>query len=462
MYFKQLVKEDLGCASYIVGCTTAGVCAVVDPRVDMVDDILDVTAKKGLRVTAVIETHNHADHISGHGELARRTGATIYVHELANAEYPHKTLRDGDELQFGVVRLRVIHTPGHRPEHIALSVADTSRGDDPWLVLTGDSLFIGDVARPDLAVAGDEGADALYDSIFDRLLKLDDGVEVYPAHVAGSLCGRGMNPKTSSTIGFERKHNPAVAPRPRDAFIADMNENLPQRPPNMYNIVERNREDYEHQTSPLEPLPLDASAFKRAMDDGAVVIDVRSPRRFGEGHIPGALHVYLHGSSFPTRVGFVAAPDSRLLLVAENEQDVREAKTQLAVVGYDQVTGYLAGGMEAWQEAGFPVQPLAQISVEQLHTLLHSGANGHLTVLDVRDQSEWDEGHIAPAKHIPYYFIEERVQELDPAQEMAVLCASGQRSTIACSLLQRHGFTELSNVVGGMDAWKEAGFEVMP
>jgi len=462
MYFKQLVKEDLGCASYIVGCTTAGVCAVVDPRVDMVDDILDVTAKKGLRVTAVIETHNHADHISGHGELARRTGATIYVHELANAEYPHKTLRDGDELQFGVVRLRVIHTPGHRPEHIALSVADTSRGDDPWLVLTGDSLFIGDVARPDLAVAGDEGADALYDSIFDRLLKLDDGVEVYPAHVAGSLCGRGMNPKTSSTIGFERKHNPAVAPRPRDAFIADMNENLPQRPPNMYNIVERNREDYEHQASPLKPLPLDASAFKRAMDDGAVVIDVRSPRRFGEGHIPGALHVYLHGSSFPTRVGFVAAPDSRLLLVAENEQDVREAKTQLAVVGYDQVTGYLAGGMEAWQEAGFPVQPLAQVSVEQLHTLLHSGANGHLIVLDVRDQSEWDEGHIAPAKHIPYYFIEERVQELDPAQEMAVLCASGQRSTIACSLLQRHGFTELSNVVGGMDAWKEAGFEVMP
>lgn len=459
MYFKQLVKEDLGCASYIVGCITAGVCAVVDPRVDMVDDILALAAQKGLQVMAVIETHNHADHISGHGELARRTGATIYVHELANAEYPHKTLRDGDELQFGVARLRVIHTPGHRPEHIALSVADTSRGDDPWLVLTGDSLFIGDVARPDLAVAGAEGADALYDSIFDRLLKLEDGVEVYPAHVAGSLCGRGMNPKTSSTIGFERKHNPAVAPRPRSDFIADMNENLPQRPPNMYNIVERNREDYEHQASPLEPLPLDASTFKHAMDDGAVVIDVRSPRQFGEGHIPGALHVYLHGSSFPTRVGFVAAPNSRLLLVAENEQDVRGATMQLAVVGYDHVTGYLAGGMEAWQQAGFPVQPLAQMSVEELHA--QDGNNGHLTVLDVRDQGEWDEGHIASAKHIPYYFIEERVQELDPARKMAVLCASGQRSTIACSLLQRHGFTELSNVVGGMDAWKNAGFEVV-
>jgi hydroxyacylglutathione hydrolase len=461
MYFKQLVKEDLGCASYIVGCTNAGVCAVVDPRLDMVDEILELAGQKDMRVTAVIETHNHADHVSGHGELARRTGATVYVHELAHVAYPHEELRDGDELQLGVVRLRVMHTPGHRPEHIALAVADTSRGDDPWLVLTGDSLFIGDVARPDLAVAGEEGAAALYDSIFERLLKLDDGVEVYPAHVAGSLCGRGMNAKTSSTIGFERRHNPAIALRPRPAFIVDMNENLPQRPPNMYNIVERNREDYRYRSSPLEPLPLEAPAFRRAMEDGAVVLDTRSPRHFGAGHIPRALDVYLHGSSFPTRVGFVASPDSRLLLVAENERDVREATTQLAVVGYDQVVGYLAGGMAAWQEAGFPVQELAQMPVEELHALLQAGNNGQLLVLDVRDDSEWNEGHIAGAKHIPYYFIEEHVQELDPAQKMAVLCGSGQRSTIACSLLQRHGFTELANVVGGMEAWEQARFEIV-
>jgi hydroxyacylglutathione hydrolase len=168
MYFKQLVKEDLGCASYIVGCTNAGVCAVIDPRLDMVDDILDLTAAKGLQVKAVIETHNHADHISGHGELSRRTGAEIYVHEQAGVKYPHKNLEDGDELQFGVARLRVMHTPGHRPEHIALTVSDTSRSDDPWLVLTGDSLFIGDIARPDLAVPGEEGASVLYDSIFQR------------------------------------------------------------------------------------------------------------------------------------------------------------------------------------------------------------------------------------------------------------------------------------------------------
>ena len=236
MYFKQLVKEDLGCASYLVGDTDAGICAVVDPRLDLVEDILELVAAKGMRVTAVIETHLHADHLSGHRELARCTGATIYVHELANAAYPHTPLKDGDELWGGVVKLRVIHTPGHRPEHIALAVSDTSRSDDPWLVLTGDSLFIGDVARPDLAVAAEEGAAALYESIFERLLHLDDGVEVYPAHVAGSLCGRGMSHKTSSTIGFERKHNPAVSPRPRTTFIADLTANLPPRPPNMRGI----------------------------------------------------------------------------------------------------------------------------------------------------------------------------------------------------------------------------------
>jgi len=172
MYFKQLVKEDLGCASYIVGCTTAGVCAVVDPRLDMVDDILALTAAKQIQVTAVIETHTHADHVSGHGELARRSGAEIYVHELAEVTYPHQTLKDGDELRFGVAKLRVMHTPGHRPEHMALIVSDTSRSEDPWLVLSGDSLLIGDVARPDLAVPGEHGANALYDSLFGRLLQL--------------------------------------------------------------------------------------------------------------------------------------------------------------------------------------------------------------------------------------------------------------------------------------------------
>jgi len=421
----------------------------------MVDDILELTAAKGLQVKAVIETHNHADHVSGHAELSRRTGAEIYIHEQAGVKYPHKTLKDGDELQFGVARLRVIHTPGHRPEHISLAVSDTSRSDDPWLVLTGDSLFIGDIARPDLAVPGEEGASVLYDSIFNRLLKLDDGVEVYPAHVAGSLCGRGMSSKTSSTIGFERKHNTAATPRSRKEFIHDMNENLPERPPNMYNIVERNRDDFAHMEAPLSPRPLDAFSFQREMENGALVIDTRSPHAFGEGHIPGVIHVYLRGSSFATRVGFVVSPENRLLLVLKNEGELRAAIDQLSVVGFDQVIGYLDGGMATWQEAGLPVQQLGQITVETLHSMRHD-----LKILDVRDQGEWEEGHIKGAAHIPYYFLIERLQELDNTKPMAVICASGQRSSIACSLLQKHGFTQLFNVVGGMEAWDEAGLVI--
>jgi hydroxyacylglutathione hydrolase len=455
MYFKQLVKEDLGCASYIIGCPNAAVCAAVDPRLDMVDDILELVAARDMQLVAVIETHNHADHISGHGELAHRTGAAIYVHELAGAQYPHKPLKDGDELQLGVVKLHVIHTPGHRPEHIALAVSDTSRSDAPWLVLTGDSLFIGDVARPDLAVQGEQGASALYDSIFNRLLHLEDSVEVYPAHVAGSLCGRGMNSKTSSTIGFERKYNLAIAPRSRAAFIREINENLPQRPPNMLNIVERNRSDYTHDVVPSFPKAFTAERFQQEMEQGALVIDTRSPQQFAEGHIPGAVQVSLHGSAFATRVGFVALPGSRLLLVVNNERDLREAVTQLAVVGFDKIPGYLDSGMMEWQKAGLPVQQLNQITVDELHAHL-----GDFAVLDVRDQAEWDGGHIKGATHIPYYFIEQRVQELDPVLSLAVTCASGQRSTLSCSLLQRHGFTELCNVIGGMDAWYKKGFEV--
>ena len=453
MYFKQLVKEDLGCASYLVGCTDAGVCAVVDPRLDMVEELLALTSAKGMCITTVIETHIHADHISGHREIARRTGAKICVHEASSVEYPHMNVCDGDELVLGVVKIRVVHTPGHRPEHISLAVSDTSRSDDPWLLLTGDSLFVGDVARPDLAVAGEEGASALYESIFDRLLHFEDGVEVYPGHVAGSLCGRGMNAKTSSTIGFERRHNSSITPRTRAAFIAEMNTNLPQRPPNMGNIVEHNRQNYILQS--LVPHVLDIHAFQQEREEsGAQVLDTRSPEAFGEGHIPGAIQVFLHGAAFATRVGFVVAPELRLLLVVENEHDFHEAATQLSVVGFDRVVGFLQGGISAWQEMQMPVQRLAQISVEQLHQRRLS-----MTILDVRDQSEWDEEHIEGAIHLPYYIIEQKLHELDRSRPLAVLCAGGQRSSIACSLLQKHGFTNLFNVVGGMSEWTKAGFE---
>lgn len=451
MYFKQLVKEDLGCACYIVGCTGAGSCAVVDPRLDMVDEILALTAAKGLRVTAVIETHTHADHISGHGDLAERTGACIYMHERAQVTFPHRTLRDSEELTFGVAKLRVLHTPGHRPEHIALAVADTSRGQDPWLVLTGDSLFVGDIARPDLAVPGVEGAEALYESIFNRLLCLDDGVEVYPAHVAGSLCGRGMSAKTSSTIGFERRYNPALAPASRAAFVQALNKHLPRRPPNMQTIIERNRGDYTRRAPALTPCALNPATFRQQMEAGAVAMDIRAPESFAHGHLPGALHVPLHGSAFATRVGFVVAATADLLLVLESESDPDEALAQLAVVGYERVRGFLAGGMQAWRLAGGSVETLEQLSVAQL-----AERRAELRVLDVRDPDEWEAGHIEGAMHLPLYDVEQRLGELDAAWPLAVICGSGQRSAIAAAILLRHGFSSIFNVTGGMQVWEEA------
>jgi hydroxyacylglutathione hydrolase len=458
MYFKQLVKEDLGCASYIIGCLNEGVCAVVDPRIDMVDEILALTTSKGMRIEAVIETHTHADHVSGHGELVIRTGARIYVHESSGVSYSHQKLKDGDELFFGAVKVRVMHTPGHRPEHIALAVSDTSRGDDPWLVLTGDSLFVGDLARPDLAIPGLEGADALYESIFGRLLKLDEGVEVYPSHVAGSLCGRQMNAKTSSTIGFERKYNWALATRSRAAFVHDMNENLPVRPPNMALIVNRNREDYTQRLANPAPAPeaLDALSFQRAMEQGALVLDVRTPEAFCSGHIPGAFHVYLHGSAFSTRVGFVVPAESKLLLVAENTQDIAQVREQLAVVGYESVRGYLLGFMESWRATRLPIQTLERLHITQLYE-----QRDRFVVLDVRDPGEWNEGHIDSAWHMPFYTIESRLSELDTIHSYAVICASGQRSTLTCALLQRNGFDRVFNVIGGMDAWKAVGLPVV-
>src|SRR4051794_15304981 len=205
MYFKQFLRDDLGCASYLIGDTDAGECVVVDPQWD-VTGYLETADKQGMRIRYVIETHNHADHVSGHGKLAQR-GVEIGIYETAGVEYPHRSLKDGETIEIGKVRLQVLHTPGHRPEHIALSVTDTSRADEPWLVLTGDALFVGDVGRPDLAIEPSEGAAQLYNSLHSKLLGLKDGVEIYPAHVAGSLCGKSMSPKANSTIGFERRYN---------------------------------------------------------------------------------------------------------------------------------------------------------------------------------------------------------------------------------------------------------------
>lgn len=455
MYFRQIIREDIGCASYLVGSTDESVAVVVDPRLDMVDEILSLAQQKGLRITHIIETHNHADHVSGHGPLAERTGARIYIHPAANAEYPHEDLEDGARLEIGEVVLEAMHTPGHRPEHLALTVADTSRAEEPWLVLTGDSLFIGDVARPDLAVPGREGAELLHRSLFERLLKLSDGVEVYPAHVAGSLCGRVTNLKASSTIGFERRHNPALEPRPVEQFVEYMNESLPQRPPNMSAIVEANRTGTQTPHPVARPLPVEELA--RLAASGHVVLDTRPPGSFSAGHVPGAINVDAGAGQFGTRVGFVIPSGARLLLVLQEDTGLKAVLDGLAVVAYGDVTGYLAGGMAAWTAAGMDILTVPELSAQELSELLEGPEP--VGVLDVREDSEWEAGHIPNAIHVPFHQVQANLNSI-PDGPIAVVCGSGQRSSIAAGILQRAGRNDVETVAGGMSAWNGAGYPV--
>ena len=450
MYFEQIVRADIGCAAYLIG-SASGEAAVVDPRIDMVDDMLALAEKEKLRIRYIIETHNHADHISGHHALAARTGATIAVHEAAGVAYPHRALRDGEELALGEVRLRVIHTPGHRPEHIAIAVIDTTRGTDPWLVLTGDSLFIGDVARPDLAVPGEEGAMALFHSLHERLLSLPDGTMVYPAHVSGSLCGRVTSRMTGTTLGYERACNPALAIDDEAAFVHYTTASLPQRPPNMAHIVERNTAAAPAPQGIL--LALSADEVLRGRVEGALVLDVRSSEDFAAGHIPGALSVQIESSQFPNRVGLTVPTNAELALVAASDAQARDAVAALAVIGHERVLGFLAGGVDDWVRAGYPLETLPRMAVSALRERLSEADD--LLILDVREPNEWEAGHIPGSVNIPFYQVRGRSDMLERTRRIAIICATGHRSTIAASVLRALGFEQVYNVVGGMAAWMQ-------
>jgi hydroxyacylglutathione hydrolase len=449
MFFKQIVHEDLGCASYMVCSASSGTCAVVDPRWE-IEPYLETAESNGFRITHIVETHNHADHVSGHGRLARATEAQIDIHEDAGVEYEHHPLKDGEVIDLGDVKIHVIHTPGHRPEHIALAVEDASRSTEPWMVLTGDSLFVGDVARPDLAMDGQEGAAALFESLHDRLLQLPDFVEVYPAHVSGSLCGRVTSSVNSTTVGYERRFNDALRIPDRSQFVGFMNENLPQRPPNMARIVEINRGPLVSERS--HPACLDPNDISQLVDEGAIALDVRRPESFLAGHIPGSIQVALSGKQFGTRVGFVVPADPSLVIVADDAAQASQAADALRVVAYDRILGYST--MEAWRAAEKRVAETAGISPQSLYDRL-SGPEPP-GVLDVREPSEWWEGHIEGAIFIPYRELPMRIAEVPTGVPLAVICDAGHRSVIAASLLQRSGLTNVLNVDRGMSGWRKA------
>ena len=453
MLFRQIVHEDLGCASYLVGSVSAGVAAVVDPQWE-IEPYLRLSRLHGVEIEHVLETHNHADHVSGHGRLARATGATIHIHELAGAEYDHEPFADDWELELGEVTVRAMHTPGHRPEHTSFLLSDAERGPEPWAVLTGDSLFVGDVARPDLAIEPREGAEGIFRSLHERLLPLPDDVEVWPGHLGGSMCGSSaMDHKSSSTIGFERDHNSALGFADAAEFVEHALSTLAEKPPNVERIVALNRGPLVEQMG--TPVPLTPRAVEVAIAGGGVVVDARTNEQFDEAHIPGAVSASAYDTGFGTKVGRVAGKEAELIVVAASDGYELEAAELLASVGL-RVRGFLAGGMTSWRSEGRPVQRLEMIDPEDLAGRLE-GDEPPL-VLDVRDEDEYRAGHIPGSVHIPFGQLGDRLDEVPRDREIATVCSGGKRSGLAASLLQREGYERLIHVAhGGVGTWEKSG-----
>jgi hydroxyacylglutathione hydrolase len=456
MYFKQFYLACLAHASYLIG--SDGQAAVVDPQRD-VDQYIDAARADGLEIRYVIETHLHADFVSGHIELARRTGAEIVFGWRAEAVFPHRAVRDGDELRLGRVTLRALETPGHTPESICWLVIDSSVSGEPLKVLTGDTLFIGDVGRPDLVgskgYTAEQMAGLLYDSLHQKLLTLDDAVEVYPAHGAGSSCGRNISKETSSTIGQQRLTNYALQPMSREEFIALMTADLPAPPSYFPMDAELNRQG-ARPLGDIKVQAMTASAVQAEVDSGALVLDVRSSRDFGTGHLPGAINIGL-GGQYASWAGSLLRPDQRVVIVADGPEEVDEAVMRLARVGLENVAGFLDGGLASWHEAGLPLIELPQMPVDELEAQLF-GEKRMLQIVDVRRPEEYVAGHISDAANVPLAELESMAGSLDASLPTAVICAGGYRSSTAGSILQRHGFREVYNVVGGMSAWQKGGF----
>ena len=434
MIFTQFVDDALGCASYLVGDEGSGTAVVVDPAY-AIEQYLEEAERRGVRLVRVVETHTHADHLSGHGRLAIERGIPVSIHPAAEAEYPHDPMADGHEISLGDVVLRCIHTPGHRPEHCCLAVIDGSRGAEPWLVLTGDSLFVGDAARPDLAVEAREGAEGLWHSL-QRLVALGDGVEVYPGHVAGSLCGRAMSSKASTTIGFERRFNPALAASDVAAFVADSTAGSTLRPPNMERIVALNRGPFVAARESLSELPMPP--------DGVQVVDVRPIEEFASGHLGGAVSVPVDGSRFSTKAAFVLDSERPVIVAASDEAEAEAAVRQLRSVAVLDIAGFVLGGGS---------QTLDLVEIEELDELLSEGAE----LIDVREKDERDSGYIAGSRNIPYRLLTLGDADLPRDRPLITICEAGPRAAIAASILSARGFDARAIAHGGIDEWRSSG-----
>jgi hydroxyacylglutathione hydrolase len=432
--FRQFVDDDLGCASYLIGDEGSGEAVLVDPSYE-IDQYVKAAEDEGVRITRVLETHTHADHVSGHGRLAIEHGVPVSIHPAAEPEFDFVPVTDGDQIDVGAVCIRVVHTPGHRPEHCAFTVTDRERADEPWLTLTGDSLFVGDAARPDLAVEAAEGARELYQSL-RRLMELPDGVEVHPGHVAGSLCGSGMSSKPSSTIGFERRFNHAVAGQDEDEFVAE-SIRAGVKPANMERIVELNRGPFVGAPEPIQQLNGGGAG---------VILDVRSAEDFAAGHARGALHVAIDGGGFPTKAGFVLPAGERVVIHAGTDSEAERAARGLQSVGIFDLVGYVLTP-PAQEQPGF-------VEIEELDRLL---ASGDVEVLDVREPHERDGGYIPGSRNIPYRLVREWADDLQGGKPLLTICSSGSRASAAASVLAASGIDARPVLHGGVQDWAERG-----
>ena len=456
MFFRQVLHDDLGCASYVVA--DEGEAAVIDPKWE-IEDYLDLADEHRFRICHILETHNHADHVSGHGRLASATGASIYVSADAGAQYEHKPLSDGSVINFGNTCITALATPGHRPEHLSFLVNDRARTDSPWLVVTGDSLFVGDLARPDLAVDPEDGAKSLFASL-RRLLELADYAEVWPGHIGGSLCGgAGMSEKPGSTIGFERRFNRFAAIAGERDFVRELTGELAPQPPNFKRIVELNRGPLLTEIGTVQALA--PARVKQKLGEGAVLVDAREPREFDAAHVPGSINVTATKGAVGTRAAWVVEPEAEVLIAAATDAEAERVGRLLEAVGFQDVGGYLAGGLAAWQDAGLEIGTTPALDIRGLAERLEADA---VALLDVRDQNEWDEGHVEGSLHVPYHEL-----RLGPpaglqtnGKPLVVACSVGNRSSIAASLLKRAGVADVVHVAeGGIADLEDAGIPLV-
>lgn len=458
MYFKQISIAGLGCNSYVIGCPGTGQAVVIDPKRD-VQDYLDISRDEGMRITHIIETHVHADHVSGSQELRSLTGADIHISEHAPVSYEHKKLTQGQIIEFGNVKLEVIYTPGHTPNAVSLLVTDKARSQIPWMILTGDLLFVGSIGRPDLAGEEilEEQIQNLYFSLYEKLGKLPDYLEVYPAHGQGSLCGKGLSFKSSSTLGFERLTQPVLQHKNFHDFYQEVAREYPLRPKSFSHIIKTNL-----QGAPLlNRCPLDRALnpenFEQIRRNGATIIDTRDTGAFGGFHIPGSINIGFE-KQMANWIGMVIEPDADILLVVDNQEKYKLMTTELHRIGYDNIFGYLAGGMAAWISYGYPISSQSPISVQDLREKLSSGNFEH--IVDVRTFAERQAGYVPNSIHIPLTDILEKEPNLPKDQEIILVCGSGYRSNIVASKLKQYGFTHVHSLAGGQTAWQNSKMEI--